>query len=204
MGIIDVVGIISNSIGLIVAILGFAYGAYQKRKNRSIQWTHLDRAIKSIILPMKQNFVPDILYAPTQKSGAVVELILPYLQSYTPTIFGLGISKRDYDFDEAQSRILNAGAYYHFETTKWHAYIPKSIRAYRERKILIVDDFAMSGEYLKALKEFLIHKVGFDPKKIKTLCLATTEVAVNNGLAPDYCWRTTDNATIYLPWGKPK
>lgn len=76
--------------------------------------------------------------------------------------------------------------------------------AYNTNNLLIVDDFAMSGEYLEKLKECLIHELGFQPSKIRTLCLATTQVAVNNNTAPNYSWRISDSAIVYLPWGRPQ
>lgn len=204
MSISDVLGLVINISSLMIGIIGFVYGLFEKKKRHSIQWGDLEVAVKTMILQMKREFVPDILYAPTQKSGIIVELTLPYLQHYTPTFFGIGIAKRNFSYENAYPKILNAEVYFHFETTKWHAYVPKSIMAYNDKKILIVDDFAMSGEYLEKLKKCLIDDAGFDFSKIKTLCLATTEVAINDKKAPDYSWKVSDSAVIYLPWGRPQ
>lgn len=191
-------------ISCIVGIAGFLYGLSEKKKRRSIQWSDLDVAVKAMTMQMKREFVPDVLYVPTQKAGIIAELMIPYLQNYTPTFFGIGIPKQSYSYKKAYSKIHNAPDYFHFETSKWDSFVPKYLMAYKTNNLLIVDDFAMSGEYLEKLKECLIHELGFQPSKIRTLCLATTQVAVNNNTAPNYSWRISDSAIVYLPWGRPQ
>ena len=201
---LNIAGFVVGVLGLAVGIGSFIYALYVRKQSRSIRWVDLSAAAKTLSLSMRNNFTPDVIYAPTQKSGIILELMQPYFKNYIPIIMGLGIPKRTNDLNKAQSNILNADDYYQFETSKWYAYVPKSITAYKNKKVLIVDDFAMSGAYLKALKECFEKQAGFTPQNVKSACLVATTVAERDDSAPDYSWKTIDSAIVYLPWGRPQ
>lgn len=80
----------------------------------------------------------------------------------------MGISKGIYK-GKLCDAIINRETHYYFETSKWFSFVPKSICAYNECQILVVDDFAMSGEYLAALKICLNEQAGFSDDNIKTV-----------------------------------
>ncbi len=202
--VVGVIGTAFGMVGTIVGVVGFYRAEKEKKRSRSVRWEDLSAAVKAMVLAMRKEFIPDVIYAPTQKSGILIELMQPHFQKYIPVIFGLGVSKKTYCEETACKTILDAKDYYHFETVKWHAYVPKTIAAYKEKRVLIVDDFAMTGEYLDSLKQCLIHGAGFSSENIRTVCLVATKVAENDNRAPNYVWKTIDTAITYLPWGRPQ
>ncbi len=201
---LSIASLIVGAVGTVFGIAGFWSARREKKRARSVRWGELSAAVKAIVLSMRKTFVPNIIYAPTQKSGILLELMQPYFENYIPTIFGLGIAKKTYQEAYASRAVLDSDEYYQFETGKWRAYVPKSIKAYKDKKLLIVDDFAMTGEYLEALKKCLVDTVGFSEENIRTVCLVDTQIAENDGRGPDYVWKTIDSSLIYLPWGRPQ
>lgn len=199
----NIISICVGIAGFIVGVAGLIYAVWERRQSRSIRWADLASATKDMALHIKSKYSPQLFYAPTQKSGVLLELMQPYFSQYTPIIFGMGVPKAIYK-EKPCGTIINQDAYYCFETSKWFSFVPKSIRAYSGCQLIVVDDFAMSGEYLAALKECLITQAGFSADDIKTVCLANTSVSEHDSRAPDYVWKTVDSAYIYLPWGRPQ
>lgn len=63
-------------------------------------------------------------------------------------------------------------------------------------KMLIIDDCAMSSDFLKLLKDTLI-KTGFKEENIITVCIATTEVAIRSEAAPGFLGVEKSNLTTF-------
>lgn len=88
-------------------------------------------------------------------------------------------------------------------TKKWQLLIPELLFSDTKKKLLIVDDFAMTGDFLFILKDELI-KYGYKPYNIKSITIATTRLAIENNTAPDLYWRKNADSNFFFPWGKAK
>lgn len=151
---------------------------------------------------VKRQCIPDVIYLPNIKSGIIAHFFLDYFSTYIPIIAGQSILKSKYT-PKNLLLVADKESLIFFETQKWYAYIPASILKYKNMNLLIVDDFAISGDFMCKLIETLITN-GFEESKIQTLCLATTEVALKSQTAPTYYWKCFSTTEIYMPWGKPQ
>ena len=121
-----------------------------------------------------------------------------YFDNEPPILVGTLIWRKHKERNEDP---LDLSGYYLYTTNKWYAYVPEVIFVNKKIKVLIVDDFAMSGDFIYGFKEYLL-KNGFNDSNIKTACVITTNVAINNNKAPNYYWKTVDSDDFYFPWGK--
>lgn len=209
-----ILSIVSIVIAIIGILVGFIVARYYYNKSqkmtiisKSINWDDISIAINTIgkqlrSLDDERKFVPDLIFLPNVKSGIIAKYLTDYFDSYVPIFLGLSIEKKRYSLN-SKEKVLIPESYKYFETSKWYVYIPMNIFEYNNKKILIIDDFAMSGEYLSTLANLLIDN-GFDKHHIRTICLATTKVAVESNKAPDYYWKEVIPGDFYLPWGKPE
>lgn len=86
------------------------------------------------------------------------------------------------------------------DTQKWYAYIPKILLEYKGQNILILDNVSLTGNFLESVTDELVRQ-GIPRKNIITACVATTEAAIRDKVAPNYYYRQlTDSKTVYMPW----
>ncbi len=190
-----------GALGTIISFISFIQYHKEKRKNKSIKWDDLQIAITHMYKKIKEEFVPDILFIPNEKGGVLANLIKKNLKLCTPCIFGIGVSKK-YTKYKINNNLIDD--YYIFETTKWIAYLPKILKKYKDKKLLVIDDFVMTGDFAFELKKKLVHDIGFDESNIKIMSLATTQIAIDSQKGPDYYWKSFDSSKVYLPWGIPE
>lgn len=200
--------VVFNAVSIAIGIIGILLSAVslflflkEKKKSVTIEWKEIPIAINSLSELMKKEFIPDIILVPSEKGGVIVSFLKKTLPTYTNCIFGIGTPIKRVNSNFAE---FNSKDFYSLSTHKWNTYIPTFIVKYKSKKILIVDDIAMTGDFLYELKKLLIEQVGFDENNIKTMCLATTEIAIGNNKAPNYYWKKFDTSNVYLPWGKPE
>lgn len=202
-----VIGIAGILIGIIVARHYFNKSQKMLTRSKKMDWDEVLNAINDIIKQLKcideeKRFIPDVIFVPNIKSTIIASYLTNYFDTYIPTLLGLSIFKKRYP-PKVKENILSSDSYIYFETAKWYVYLPMNLFDYNKKKVLIVDDFVMSGEYLSSLKELLVNN-GFDKKNIKTMCLAITEVAIGSKKGPDYYWKVVNPGALYFPWGKPE
>lgn len=203
MNIIEFLGWAFGLIGCCTGVVGIVQSHKEAKKNRSINWEDIPIAVQSLAVKIRGDFIPEVIFIPNEKGCIIAKMLKSYFEHHMPCIVGISIDKDVYK-ENATTTVENVNIHYHcFETTKWYAYIPNEILEYKNKRLLIVDDFAMSGDYLFNLTDALLN-MGFQKTNIRTMCLATTEIAINDKKAPDYYWRAVDKSVIYLPWGKPK
>lgn len=196
-----------NLISIFFTIISLIYAIYchnilkkAELKERTIDWQDVNVAAKYLAQEIGEQHKPDLIFIPNIKSGILVHFIKDYFMEYIPIIVGQSISKKQFS-ENSINKIANKEQYLFFETKKWYCYIPKSIIAYKDKKIIIIDDFAMSGDFLQALKITLI-KAGFQEEQIITMCIATTKVAIKSENAPTFYWKGFATTDVYMPWGK--
>jgi len=147
-------------------------------------------------MKIKKDFVPDVVFTPGLRGATFANLLVAEFNEEIPVVVGISIIKQD-------ATVINLPNYHLIETTKWSVYIPEQLFAFSQKNILIVDDFAMSGDFLHNLSATLIAR-GFAKEHIRTMCVAVTKVAIKAHKAPDYYWFQAEEANFYFPWGKAK
>ena len=198
--IVSVLSILATIASLIYAVYCNKRAKRKERDNQSVKWTDLPVAAQDMAKKIKHEFLPEVIYAPSEKSGILIRLLKTHWDMFIPSITGFGMRKDDYTTSE-EAKIINRDNNYHsFVTSKWRSYIPKQLFEYKDKKLLIVDDFAKSGDFIDKLIDVLVQK-GFQRSNIKVFCLATHEVAIDNRETVDFYWRKTQSS-IYMPWGK--
>ncbi|WP_025146352.1 hypothetical protein [Pedobacter jeongneungensis] len=169
-----------------------------ERQKRSIDFQDIlscANELKSDLLEL--GFRPDVIFAPGLR-GATFANVLEneFIKDSLPVMVGISTwSNFDYFDNVVGYRILT--------TKKWQLLIPELLFVDTQRKLLIVDDFAMTGDFLSILKEELI-KHGYLPHNLKSITIATTRVAIENKTAPDLYWRENVDSNFFFPWGKAK
>ena len=89
----------------------------------------------------------------------------------------------------------------YYQTSRWITYIPEEVFEYKDKKILILEDVALSGETLAKMVELLVSK-GINRKNILTATLYVTEMAITSNRTPDIYWHRLSDTHFYFPWGK--
>lgn len=191
--IIGIFGTVLSAVGVWLAVRGNA----MTRKAKTIDWGQLQTACKYIVKRLKKEFIPDVIITPGQKGGIISQLIVDNYELEIPIYTGFLVSKK---VDVSNVLVEN---YFVLETTKWNVFLPKSIEASTEKKVLIVDDWVMSGDFLQILHKKLI-EVGYLKQNVRSCSIATTEVAVEAKKAPDCFWKIVDAKECYFPWGKAR
>lgn len=143
-----------------------------------------------------QKFKPDFIVTPGQKGGIIAQLIRDFYENDIPIFSGfLNIKGREVVKDEN---------YLTLSTTKWNVHLPISLKTFKQKnkiKLLIVDDFVMSGDFMHLLKEILL-ELGYLEQNIYSCAIVVTKVAMDANKGPNYHWKIVDDKDFYFPWGK--
>lgn len=197
------INIFLTTLSIILGIFGvFQY--FQKKKAekalQSITWADMQNASEKIARKLIKKYQPAVIYIPNIKNGIMLQFIRNYFKEYIPVIVGQAISK-EYFSECDRNKIKGMENYWYVDTQKWHTYIPSILSEYKEQNILILDNLALTGNFLNKITDELI-KRGISREHIATACIATTEAAIADHMAPQYYYKTlTDSKTVYMPWG---
>lgn len=210
----NVISITIGVLGLLVGLWGIILSkssnkrAQQAEKaRRSITWEDICTASNNLAVEIKAKYSPDVIYIPNIKSGIMVQFIKDYFEGYIPVIVGQAIQKvacseqEEKRIKEEEKRIKDIDNYWKVDTSKWSAYIPKSLLKYKNEKILILDNLVLTGDFLQKISSALIDN-GIDKENIISACIATTEAAIEDNTAPAFYWRPLQFSNVYMPWGK--
>jgi hypoxanthine phosphoribosyltransferase len=203
----------------ILTVLGFGltiyYGRQSAKSETKLQelhneFLHLERQKHSIdfqdILACANElknelsmsgFEPDIIFAPGLRGATFANVLEDeFRKDSLPVIVGISTwTNFDCFKDISGYKILT--------TKRWQLLIPNILFAICDKRLLIVDDFAMTGDFLSILKSELI-STGYKEENIKSVTIATTTVAIENKTAPDFYWHEPADSNFFFPWGKAK
>lgn len=197
------VGTLANLFGLLVGMAGaiLSYDAYKKsRALKTVSWNDLQIATKHIWKDLKKiQFTPDIILSPDPKGGIVGYMISKFYDNDIFTNIGHARRKgmaRSVSFSDANYIVLH--------TNKWEVAFSKQViemDGKSDLKVLIVDDFVLSGDFNIELVDLLL-SAGYQRQNIIVCCVAVTTVAIQSEKAPKFYWKVVDNEDFYFPWGK--
>lgn len=191
---------------IVSIFLGFfsVFEYLQKKKVekalKSITWDDMRSASVIISKKLIKEYHPDVIYIPNIKSGIMMQFIRNYFKEYIPVVIGQTVSK-DYFNKQDCDKIKGLDNYWYAETNKWFVYIPKILLEYKDQNILILDNISLTGNFLNIVTKELI-KYGIPEDHIETACIATSQSAINDAVAPKYYYKTLeDTKIVYMPWG---
>ena len=181
-------------VGTLVAIVAFVYSAYVERRRRREQlhrqqrfeWTHIQQGVKQICTWLRADrFAPELIIA--VEGGGVIVAALAAIE--------FGDTVPIYVANEPGGP-LN-GNRLKIDVSGGQLSIPTELLEKKGVRVLICDDFAVSGATLDAIKTRIVsHGL-----KAKTAALVGVETIKRFSAEPDYVWFISDNSNVYMPWG---
>jgi hypoxanthine phosphoribosyltransferase len=196
----DYFNIVCGIITIISLVITIYYGkkaAILELQKKKLEWPDIQTSANYIGNKIKKDrFTPEIIFTPGLRAASFVWLLEEeFHNTNIPAFIGICSMKND----SIDSSIVTN--YQKLETNKWEVLIPKDMLTLNTKKILVVDDLAMSGDFMLAFKKLLIDN-GFQQKNIKTATIVVTKVAKANNKCPDYFWMEANDDGFYFPWGK--
>ena len=199
----DVINYIFGAVTIISVFITIYYGRksirLEKEKNK-IDWADLQLAVKSLSRELVlRKFIPDIIITPGLRGATLANLLE---QEFTykkniPVFVGITLSKNTNNINEYSKE------YVKLETSKWVVLIPCCIFSMSGKKILILDDYVMTGDFLQNMIDSIV-KSGINKQNIKSMALATTKTAIDSNKNPDFYWHITKDSKFLFPWGESK
>jgi hypoxanthine phosphoribosyltransferase len=186
--------------GLVGAVLTVYYARKSERLNKlrkRLEWPDLQAAANDLGGRIKKDLAPVAIVTPGLTGATFANLLVAEFPNQPPVFVGTRTWKED-----SYSSIPTENSFV-IETKKWFVTIPTAATNYKDGKILIVDDFVMSGDFLDALRTRLVSE-GIAAENIKSASIAATKIAIKNHKGPDYYWWLADDDDFFFPWGKAK
>lgn len=167
------------------------------REKRRFSWEDMQTGSRELARTIRRDFMPEIIYTLSPRGAIIVYLSISEMGDHIPVYVGIQEDIRNNPFSSPPQdhEVVS--------TSKWNNYIPTSLFKESDKKLLILDDFAMSGDSLTNLVKFFVKK-GFSNDNVKTATLVCTNTAIDGRKAPNYYWFPIPDAQFYFPWGKAK
>ena len=189
-------GIVGTSVGVYSAVQQRIYRK-KSRELKAVTWSDIQSATKTFWKKLHhEKFEPTFIITPGPKGGIIAQLISDFYEKEIPIYSGF-IEKRGKGQVEDDNDLT-------LTTTKWRVHMPIYLKTYEPKdkaKLLIVDDFVMSGDFLDNLKNMLV-ELGYLEQNIHSCAIAVTKVAMDANKAPDYHLKVVDDKDFDFPWGK--
>jgi hypoxanthine phosphoribosyltransferase len=190
-----------NKLSILLTIFFGLLSAYYQMENkrlnkekRRINWEDLMSLTRSLRQKIYRDYKPQIFFSPCRRGATIANLMfLP--NENVPLYVGIREDTRvthKLNLDKKDFEVVSTGKYDH--------YIPNSLFEKTDSKLLIIDDFAETGDSLSTIVKYLIGK-GFDKDKIKTATVVCSQTAVNANKKPDF-FSIEMPGDFYFPWGK--
>lgn len=201
---ISVVGLVGTALGTIGTIHYGKKSSRLEREKRRLQWDDIHICAYGLKRYLEnEQFLPEVVYTPSLRGGALAHLVTVLYSEPIPIVVGNSFQKNDIEnYSKCKpGKTITKGSVILKDHPRWQVEIPMVLGKYKSKKLLIIDDMAMSGDFLQKLKQAVV-KHGFSEADIKTATVACTEVAKSNGKAPDYHWHECKDSNFFFPWGK--
>lgn len=200
----DLTGDFFTFFGLVVAIISahLGYKSYKDSvKKNDISWDELKKESRNLKFDI-DSYGPDIIFAPCKRGATIVNLMYDVDENIM-TYIGIRIEKKGKQKDGQGRPLINLIDKDRIvKTNKYCHCIPKDLLEIENKKefnLLIVDDFAKTGDSLENIVNFLKSK-GFE--NIKSAAMVCSKTAIKGNKSPDYYRKEIDSTEFDFPWGK--
>jgi len=195
--IISVLGVSGTTVFGILSIYMYRKTLRINEEKRRITWSDLMIVSKELRREIEEQFHPDIIFAPCRRGVTIANLMFDVGENI---ILYMGIRE---DLREKTGFEHLPEDYDKIQTTGIHNhYLPRTLSAQSNKNILIIDDFASTGDSLRTIVDYMVEK-GFQKDKIKTATIVCSESAILSGKAPDF-FSLKMPPDFYFPWGRAR
>jgi hypoxanthine phosphoribosyltransferase len=185
----------------VTTLIGFALAIWQtlraeqlNRRQKDLDWPRFRSATSDLARAIdRSDFMPDAIVALSERGAMVAHLVARELRRQVPIITVAYLNKPGTSMD--------LPGYEPLRGTKSTIFLPEKLCELKDRRVLLVDDFVMSGDGLARVRATLL-SWGFDPQQIRTGAVVATKLAVVNKKGPDYLVREVKDFDFYFPWGQ--
>jgi len=193
-------GIWNVFLGL-TTVIGFGLAIWQtlraeqlNRRQRDLDWPRFRSAASDLARSIdRSDFMPDVILALSERGAMVAHLVARELRSQVPIVTAAYLSKPDHGTELPGFRALRG--------TKAVTFLPDRLGELHGRRVLLLDDFVMSGDGLATVTRALLDQ-GFAPERLRSGAVVATRLAIANKKGPDYWGRETRDFDFYFPWGR--
>jgi hypoxanthine phosphoribosyltransferase len=185
----------------VVSIITSIY--YYKKSNKlekeklKLEWNEIRTVVDDLTENLKKTgFKPDIILAPGLRGAIISEILIENFNREIPVFVGVS------HIHNPSNNKLDIETFKKIKVRNhWNIYIPEVVFTHSNNKILIVDDFCLTGSFFNDLKEQLIEN-GFNQSNIKIFCSVITNVTKLSDSCPDFYWKIVPDDNFYFPWGR--
>jgi hypoxanthine phosphoribosyltransferase len=182
-------------------VIGFGLAIWQalrveqlNRRERDLDWPRFRGAASDLARAVdRSDFMPDVILALSDRGAIVAHLVARELRTQVPIVTVGYLSTAD--------KTVELPGYVPLRGTKSTVFLPGRLHEQSGWKVLLVDDFVMSGDGLSRAREELITQ-GFDPGRIRRGAVMATKLALANRKGPDFFAREARDFDFFFPWGR--
>ena len=186
----------------LTTVLGFGLAVWQamraeqlNKRQRDLDWPRFRNAASDLARSVdRSGFMPDFILSISERGAIVGNLVARELQYQIPI---LTVGYLD------QAGTVSIPGYLTLRGTKATTFLPEGLRGLKEQKVLLLDDFVMSGDGLLRVKNQLL-EYGFSAKCIRSGSVVATKLAIANNKGPDFFAREARDFDFFFPWGRAK
>ena len=189
---------LASVVGLALTLYYGRKSARLERASQTLSWEDVAVAADDLAAAIaRSGFQPDLFLALSVRSGIIAHFIAKHLTPTRPVLVGIVEWKEEDLFSGDLS------AYDAFDTSKVRIHIPKALYANNKCRVLLVEDFIMSGDGMAETRSRL-EAHGFPSHAIRTAALIVTGIALARHRGPDHYWKKVDSLDFFFPWGRAR
>ncbi|MCI4066371.1 hypothetical protein MRQ36_28985 [Micromonospora sp. R77] len=182
-------------------VIGFALAIWQtlraeqlNRRQRDLQWPQFRGAVSDLARSIdRSDFIPEVIVALSDRGAMVAHLVVRELRKQLP-IITVGYLGSSADSVELPGYKALAGA-------KSSVYLPDRLAELNHRRVLLVDDFVMSGDGLIRARSEMFSS-GFTAERVRSASVVATRLSIVNKKGPDFYAREVRDFDFRFPWGR--
>ena len=186
----------------ITTVLGFGLAVWQatraeqlNKRQRDLDWPRFRNAASDLARSVdRSGFMPDFILSISDRGAMVGHLVARELRRQIPIIT---VGYLD------QEEEVSIPGFLTLRGTKATTFLPDGLKGLKGKRVLLVDDFVMSGDGLLRVKDQLLD-YGFAKDSIKSGAVVATKVSVANKKGPDFFAREARDFDFFFPWGRAK
>jgi hypoxanthine phosphoribosyltransferase len=186
----------------LTTVLGFGLAIWQamraeqlNRRQRDLDWPRFRSAASDLARAVdRSGFMPDFILSTSDRGAIVSNLVARELRRQIPIITVGYLDEEDE---------VSIPGFLTLCGTKATTFLPKGLKGMKDKKVLLLDDFVMSGDGILRVKNQLL-EYGFPADCIRSGSVVATKVSIANKKGPDFFAREARDLDFFFPWGRAK
>jgi hypoxanthine phosphoribosyltransferase len=182
-------------------VVGFGLAMWQtwraeqlNRRQRDLDWPRFTSATADLARSIdRSDFMPDLILALSERGAMVAHLVARELRRQVPILTLAYLGRPD---DRA-----SIPGHESLRGSKAVSFLPDRIGDLGDQRILLIDDFVMSGDGLARVRRALLAR-GFEPDRLRSGAVIATRLSIANKKGPDFYARETNDFDFHFPWGR--